>query len=152
MGGNIQTGNGAVKSSSPGATLAAVATVEDGVRRTIARWMAARGVTKTALGAAADRNQPWVTRYLDGEFGADVATLAKIAAFFGEPLAALFEAQPDPEVNELVQRFRATTPPRRALVLELLREWVPDEVTKLERGGRPRTRERGGGSGGAAQG
>lgn len=122
------------------------------MRRTIGRWMAARGVTKTALGAAADRNQPWVTRYLDGEFGADVETLAKIAAFFGEPVSALFDAQPDPEVDELLQRFRATTRPRRALVLELLREWVPDEVTKLERGGRPRTRERGAGVGGASKG
>lgn len=78
---NIRTVNAPVKPLRAGATLAPVATVEDGVRRTIGRWMAARGVTKTALGAAADRNQPWVTRYLDGEFGADVETLAKIAAF-----------------------------------------------------------------------
>lgn len=114
--------------------------------------MAARGVTKTALGHAAGRNQPWATRYLDGEFGADLETLGKIAAFFGQPIAALFEAHPDEAVDELVKRFRATTPPRRALLLDLLREWVPDEPTKLERGGRPRTRERGDREGGASKG
>jgi len=120
------------------ATLGAVGAIEDGVRRTITAWMSARAVTKTALGTAVGRNQPWVTRYLDGEFGADLETLQRVADFFGEPITALFPAVTEDDAGEVVNRFRATTPPRRALVLGLLREWTPDTLTKLEHGGRPR--------------
>ena len=130
--------NGTVNTKVRGATLRAVGPVEDGVRRTIAAWMAARGVTKTALGVGVGRNQPWVTRYLDGEFDTDIDTLARVAAFFGEPLSALFPAGEDAALAELLARYRATTPPRRALLLDLLREWTPDALLKLERGGRPR--------------
>lgn len=100
--------------------------------------MAARGITKTALGEAAGRNQSWASRYLDGEFSASLETLERVAAFFGEPISALFDEDPDPEVDELLKRFRATTTGRRRLLLELLREWVPNQAVKLERGGRRR--------------
>lgn len=142
---NIHTVNASVKPHRGRATLAGVGSVEDAVRRKITAWMAARGVTKTALGSAAGRNQSWATRYLDGEFSTDLDTLQRVAAFFGEPLAALFEQTPDDDLREVLFRYRATTPPRRALVLELLREWTPDSLVKQERGGRPRqTRGRSG--------
>jgi transcriptional regulator with XRE-family HTH domain len=101
-------------------------------------WIAGRGMTRTEFGEGVGRNQSWASRYLDGEFSADLDTLARAAALFAQPIAALFETPIDPDEAELITRWRGLPAERRALILALLRDLVPDLAPRVQRGGRPR--------------
>lgn len=100
---------------------------DDVVRQRIKAWMAGKNVNRTQLGEAAGYNQPWATRYLEGEHNADLDTLGRIATFLGQPLSALFDQPPDPAEAELLLRFRGLSATRRDLILSMLRDWVPNE-------------------------
>lgn len=96
---------------------------DDLARRRIQLWIDARGTTKTALGVAAGHNQPWATRWLDGEFVAGLDELGKMAALFGQPISALFDEKPDPREDEILSLWRGLPDRRQELVIEMLRDW-----------------------------
>lgn len=95
-------------------------------------------MTRTEFGEGVGRNQSWASRYLDGEFAADLDTLARAAALFQQPIAALFDDATDPAEAEALTRWRGLPPERKALILGLLRDLVPDAAPRAQRGGRPR--------------
>lgn len=70
--------------------------LDDGVRKRLRVWMAANQTTLTAIGQAAGYNQPWATRFFQGEFDASLEALAKMAALFKQPVTALFDTTEDP--------------------------------------------------------
>jgi len=89
-------------------------------RERIKAWVASTGVTQTELAERVGRNQAWMSRYLKGEFDADLDTLAKIAACFGFTLIALLDLPRDPHEARLVEEFRALPPRGRASLLDFL--------------------------------
>lgn len=116
---------------------------DDQARKRIKAWMAGNGhVTLTALGQAAGYNQPWASRWIDGEFDASLEALAGMAALFRQPLSALFETREDPREEELLMRFRGMPDRRQQLILDSARDYVPDEPALR---GRARSRKRNGG-------
>jgi transcriptional regulator with XRE-family HTH domain len=78
-------------------------------RDRIKSWVASTGVTQTELAERIGRNQAWMSRYLKGEFDADLDTLQKIAACFGFSLIALLDLPRDPHEARLVEEFRNTS-------------------------------------------
>ena len=78
----------------------------------IKAWIASTGVTQSALAERIGRNQAWMSRYLAGEFAADLETLQKMARAFNHSLAALLESPTDPDEAKLIEAYRALSPPR----------------------------------------
>jgi hypothetical protein len=116
---------------------------DDQARRRIKAWMAANPeVTLTTLGQSAGHNQPWATRWLDSEYDTSLDALAGMAAIFGQPISALFDAKNEPREEELLMRFRGMPERRQQLMLDVARDYVPDEPVPR---GRARSRKRNGG-------
>lgn len=116
---------------------------DDQARKRLRVWMAANPqITYTALGQAAGYNQPWATRFFQGEFDASLDALAGMAALFTQPVSALFDAKDDPREQELLTRFRGMPEHRKQLLLDLARDWAPDEAAPR---GRARSRPKRGG-------
>lgn len=116
---------------------------DDQARRRIKAWMAGNPEkTLTALGQAAGYNQPWASRWIAGEFDAGLDALAGMAALFGQPVNALFDLREDPREDELVMRFRGANDRRKQMLLDIARDYVPDEPAPR---GRARSRKRNGG-------
>lgn len=114
-----------------------VAKIDDVARQQIRKWLQATNTTQVAFAAHIERNQEWVSRYLNGMFDADLTTLERMAAAFGHNLATLFGNLPtNPDEATLLTMFRGLRPEGRRAVLTMLQEWT------RARGGRhpPRTR------------
>jgi transcriptional regulator with XRE-family HTH domain len=110
---------------------------DDAARSKVAQWLSVSKMTQTALAETIGRNQAWMSRYLDGEFDTDLETLEKIATAFNHSLFELLDTPQNSTEVEVIERWRALKPSGRKLVLDVLREWSPDE--------RGRTRGRNGG-------
>ena len=95
-------------------------TIDQQARERIKAWVASTGVTQTELADRIGRNQAWMSRYLKGEFDADMETLQKIAGIFGFSLIALLNLPTDPHEARLVEEFRALPPRGRASLLDFL--------------------------------
>lgn len=89
-------------------------------RDRIKAWIASTGVTQTELADRIGRNQAWMSRYLKGEFDADLETLQKIAQTFGFTLIALLDLPSNPHEARLMEEFRALTPRGRSSLLDFL--------------------------------
>lgn len=113
-----------------------VAKLDETARSRVKKWLAAAEMTQTALAEKIGRNQAWMSRYLDGEFDADLETLDKIARAFEHTLFALLDEHANANEAEVIERWRALKPSSRTLLLDVLREWTPE---------RGRTRSRTGG-------
>jgi transcriptional regulator with XRE-family HTH domain len=100
-------------------------------RGRIKAWIASTGVTQGNLGERVGRNQAWMSRYLAGEYDADLETLQKMANVFGHSISALLESPTNPDEAKLVEAYRALRPEARLIALNLLQEL-----------GRPRVRGR----------
>lgn len=111
-------------------------TMDQTVRRRVRDWMRSTGITQTELAARIGRNQAWLSRYLSGEFHADLETLDKIARAFGHPVVALLSFPTDPNEARLLDSFRALRVSDRILAVELLASW-----SQPRRPGRGRKRE-----------
>jgi transcriptional regulator with XRE-family HTH domain len=96
---------------------------DDRVREKIKAWIASTGVTQAALAERIGRNQAWMSRYLGGEFAADLETLHKMARAFNHSLAALLDAPTDPIEAKLIEAFRALPLEDRATAFALLESW-----------------------------
>src|SRR5262245_45220843 len=98
--------------------------LDDLARERIKSWLDATGMTQVALAAKIDKNQAWLSRYLAGDYAADLATLQKFAAVFGQTLTALLAIPAiDPIERRVIEAFNALTPRRRALLIQILDEW-----------------------------
>ena len=91
--------------------------LDDQARSRIKKWLASTGTTQTALAEKIGRTQAWMSRYLSGEFDADLETLQKIARVFGNNLTGLLDVPADPEEGTLLTAFRALPPDVRKLLL-----------------------------------
>lgn len=98
-------------------------TLDELARLQIAKWLRSTDTTQTSLANAIGRNQPWMTRYLAGEFDADLETLQKMARYFGHNLSTLLELPPDPEEALIISAFRALREESRAIALLMLQDW-----------------------------
>lgn len=98
-------------------------TLDELARNQIKRWIESTGITQTTLSVRIGRNQAWTSRYLGGEFDADLETLQKIALVFGHSLTTLLDIPKDPEEAALTMAYRALTPDARRLALDLLLDW-----------------------------
>lgn len=93
--------------------------LDDAVRTQVKRWLESTATTQTALAAQIGRNEPWMSRYLSGEFNADLDTLKKIAEAFDHTLAALFQAPQDPDVARLVAFYLDARLEDRKMLLQV---------------------------------
>jgi len=98
-------------------------TLDERARNRIRVWIASTGITQTTLADRIGRNQAWMSRYLAGDFDADLETLAKMAAVFSHPLTALLDLPSNPEEFKLIEAFRALRPEGRRIALSLFDDW-----------------------------
>jgi transcriptional regulator with XRE-family HTH domain len=89
-------------------------------RERIRSWISTTGVTQAQLGERIGRTQAWMSRYLKGEFDADLTTLDRMAQTFGFSIAGLLNLPSDPFEARLIEEVRALPPKTRQTVLELL--------------------------------
>lgn len=89
-------------------------------RQRIKNWMETSGITQTMLGDRIGKNQAWMSRYLAGEFDADLPTLQKMAAAFGHTLYALLDLAPEAPELRVIEMYRALPPRTRATVEKML--------------------------------
>lgn len=104
--------------------------LDDVARRRLLAWINASTKTQADLAREIGRNQAWMSRYLDGEFDADLDTLQRMAVAFDHALPSLLETPPDPRNAEVVEFFNAIRPEARGLALDVLREWANPPRTK----------------------
>ena len=76
-------------------------------RRRIKSWIAATGITQVTLADRINKNQAWMSRYLSGDFDADLDTLAAVAGVFGHSIGALLDAAADPQEQNVIDAYRA---------------------------------------------
>jgi transcriptional regulator with XRE-family HTH domain len=98
-------------------------TLDQQARERVKEWINSTGITQTALAERIGRNQAWMSRYLGGEFDADLETLQKMARAFGHSLSALLNTPTDPVEARLIERYRALSERARAILLNLLDDW-----------------------------
>lgn len=117
-------------------------TLDQIARARIREWLTATGTTQTTLGERIGKTQAWMSRYLAGEFDADLTTLQKMAEVFGHSIAALLDVPSDPQEATLVNYFRAVDDEKRAIALRLFESWVhPPGRRRAASGKRPPDRE-----------
>jgi transcriptional regulator with XRE-family HTH domain len=112
--------------------------IDEIARQQIRQWLRSTGTTQVSFAEQIDRNQEWVSRYLNGNFDADLTTLQRMAGVFNHTLATLFGSLPsDPDENALLRMFRGLRPEGRKALLSVLQEWTrarPDrDRTKTRR-------------------
>ena len=107
-------------------------TLDELARKQIKSWIDATGITQTALAERIGRNQAWMSRYLKGEFDADLETLQRMTRVFGHELTAALNVPTEPEEAAVMAAYRALGVEGRKIVRALLEDW-----------GRPRRRGRG---------
>jgi transcriptional regulator with XRE-family HTH domain len=94
-------------------------------RQQIRQWLQSTGITQVNLAEQIGRNQAWMSRYLAGDFDADLETLRKIAQVFGHNLATLFNIPLlNPDETELLELYRALGAESRKIAKSLLRDWT----------------------------
>jgi len=99
-------------------------TLDQVARNRIRQWITATGMRQTSLADRIGKKQAWLSRYLAGEFDADLETLRKIALAFGHSITALLDLPVDPEASRVVDLHNALSPESRQLHLELLEDWT----------------------------
>jgi transcriptional regulator with XRE-family HTH domain len=95
-------------------------TLDQQARERIRSWIQTTGVTQAQLGERIGRTQAWMSRYLKGEFDADLTTLDRMAQMFGFTLVGLLNLPSDPFEARLIEEVRALPPKTRQTLLEML--------------------------------
>jgi transcriptional regulator with XRE-family HTH domain len=109
-------------------------TLDQVARDRIKHWIVSTGVTQTELAARIGRTQAWMSRYLSGEFDADLETLQKIARAFGHSIGALLdEPAADPVEARVLHLYRSLPSHARAICLNLLEAWANPRGRKRAR-------------------
>lgn len=103
----------------PRARRRTVMSLDETARSQIRRWIDTTGLTQTQLATAIGRNQAWMSRYLAGEFDADLTTLEQMAGVFSHTIAELLLVPPSPDEARLVLNYRACRPDARQTLLQV---------------------------------
>jgi transcriptional regulator with XRE-family HTH domain len=98
--------------------------LDEFARRQIKRWLHSTHTSQTHLATAIGRNEPWMSRYLAGEYNADLETLRRIALVFGHSVGTMLTMPVDPDEAETVALIRSLAPDDRQTILKLLRSWT----------------------------
>jgi transcriptional regulator with XRE-family HTH domain len=99
--------------------------IDEIARQQIRQWLRSTGTTQVSFADQIGRNQEWVSRYLNGNFDADLTTLQTMAGVFGHNLATLFGNLPsEPDESLLLRMFRGLRPEGRKALLTMLQEWT----------------------------
>jgi|SRR5215831_6896911 len=110
-------------------------TIEERARHRIRTWIAVTRIKQATLAEKIGKSPAWLSRYLAGEYEAELSTLQRIAAVFGHSLQALVDVPTDVAEGRFIEMFRALPSPSRTTVVRLL-----EDLTGTPRGGRmPRT-------------
>lgn len=96
--------------------------LQDTARAQLKRWIGSTGITQAAFGERIGRNQVWVSKYLKGEFDADLETLQQMAQVFRHTLTQLLDFPSDPDEAALITLYRALRPEVRRLAFQMLQE------------------------------
>jgi hypothetical protein len=91
-------------------------------RARIKQWLSTTRTTQVSLSRHINRTQAWTSRYLSGEFNADLATLDRMARCFGHTVAALFDVPTDPDEAILLAGYRSLSLKARAAMVALMRD------------------------------
>jgi transcriptional regulator with XRE-family HTH domain len=91
--------------------------LDETARTQIRRWLDGTGQTQTELATALGRTQAWMSRYLAGEFDADLTTLERMARYFGHNIIALLSVPQEPDEARLILNYRACRPQAREILL-----------------------------------
>jgi transcriptional regulator with XRE-family HTH domain len=103
----------------PRARRRTVMSLDETARSQIRRWIDTTGLTQTQLATAIGRNQAWMSRYLAGEFDADLTTLEQMAGVFSHTIAELLLVPPQPDEARLILNYRACRPDARQTLLQV---------------------------------
>lgn len=102
--------------------------LDDQVRIKIKRWILASGKTQVEIAAAIGHDRSWLSRYMSGEYDADLTTLEALAQLFGQSIATLF-LPPGKAVTvlnddetRLIENCRASPPRSRQTLLAVSEE------------------------------
>ena len=101
----------------PRARRRGVMSLDETARSQIRRWIDTTGFTQTQLATAIGRNQAWMSRYLAGEFDADLSTLEQMAGVFSHTIAELLLVPPQADEARLILNYRACRPDARQTLL-----------------------------------
>lgn len=113
--------------------------LQDTARVQIQRWIRSTGITQAAFGERIGRTQVWVSKYLKGEFDADIDTLQQMAQVFRHSIPQLLDFPSDPDEETVLTLYRALRPEVRRLTVELLREMGRGRGPKPRSPTRPRS-------------
>jgi transcriptional regulator with XRE-family HTH domain len=93
-------------------------TLDEIARNKIRLWIVGSGLTQVEIATRVGRTPGWLSRYLKGEFDADLEQLKKFTLAFKVPFFALFEEPgSSPDEARLLADFRAAGPEGRQLIL-----------------------------------
>jgi len=98
-------------------------TLQQLARSRIKLWLNTTGTTQTALATHIGKKQAWLSRYLAGDYDADLETLNDIARAFGHTISALLNVPSDPDHARLVDLYNALPADARRTVMTLLEQW-----------------------------
>jgi len=90
-------------------------------RRRLQTWIDATGITQTTLAIRIGKNQAWMSRYLAGDAGADIDTLAALAHVFGHSVSALIDTAVDPQDQLILDLYHALPEDGRPVAEAVLR-------------------------------
>jgi transcriptional regulator with XRE-family HTH domain len=112
--------------------------LDDVARARIKAWAKGAGMTQRAVAEQIGKNDPWLSRFLDGTNDTDLDTLQQLAAVFGRTLWELLDVPTgDPQETELIERFRSTRDESRPALLVVVRQMTAGHIPR--RGaGKPR--------------
>jgi transcriptional regulator with XRE-family HTH domain len=99
-------------------------TLDEIARQRIRGWLSATSTTQAALADRIGKTPAWMSRYLLGEFNADLETLRAIAHVFSLSVSALFDSPSDPDDRLLLEAFHGLRPDGRQILLQLARHMV----------------------------
>jgi len=117
----IEADDPKLEAATEGATFVAMPeTLDQLARAQIRKWIDSTGTTQTEVAHRVGRNQSWMSRYLKGEFDADLDTLQKITRVFGHELTSALNIPSDPDEALVLTRYRALRIEARRIVLTLL--------------------------------
>jgi len=98
-------------------------TLQQIARARVKLWLTTTGTTQTALAERIGRKQAWLSRYLNGEYDADLEDLNRIAKAFSHTISALLDTPSDPDHARVVELYSALPFETRKTVLQLMEQF-----------------------------
>ena len=106
-------------------------------RARLQRWAEGQRVTQRTLAQAVGHQQAWISTYFSGSQQADVDELDALARALGHTIGELFDTQPNPQEQLLLELFRSLSPAKRDFAVQMLEQIAPPHAGRS--GSRART-------------